>query len=141
MAYLSLFATALLAATLLPLSSEALLAALIYQQYSPVLLWLVAVAGNTLGSCVNWYLGGQCLRWQDRKWFPFSRLQLEKAQHQFKRYGLWSLLFAWVPLIGDPLTLVAGMMRIRFGIFLVLVFIGKSVRYAAVLFFSLYSVQ
>lgn len=141
MAYLSLFITAFLAATLLPLSSEALLATLIYQNYIPWLLWLVATVGNTLGSCVNWYLGKQCLQWQDKKWFPVSRGQLQHAQQRFQRYGQWSLLFAWVPVIGDPLTLVAGIMHIRFLHFLVLVFIGKSLRYAAILWISLQSFQ
>lgn len=133
MIYLSLFFTALIAATLFPLSSEALLVTLLYQQYSPLLLWLVATSGNTLGSCINWYLGKECLRWQDKKWFPFRSEQLARAQQQFQRYGLISLLFAWVPVIGDPLTFFAGVMRIRFGQFLVLVAIGKALRYAFVI--------
>ena len=137
MVYLSLFLTALIAATLFPLSSEALLAALLYQHYSPLLLWLVATGGNTLGSCINWYLGKQCLHWQDKKWFPFKPAQLARAQQQFQRYGLWSLLFAWVPVIGDPLTFFAGVMRIRFWQFVALVALGKSLRYALVIFIAL----
>lgn len=133
MVYLSLFFTALIAATLFPLSSEALLATLIYQHYSPLLLWLVATSGNTLGSCINWYLGRQCLHWQDKKWFPVKPSQLARAQQQFQRYGLFSLLFAWLPVIGDPLTFIAGVMRISFWKFLLLVFIGKSFRYAIVI--------
>jgi membrane protein YqaA with SNARE-associated domain len=97
------------------------------------LLWLVATSGNTLGSCINWYLGKECLRWQDKKWFPFRPEQLARAQQQFQRYGLLSLLFAWVPVIGDPLTFFAGVMRIRFWQFLVLVAMGKSLRYAAII--------
>jgi len=137
MVYLSLFFTALIAATLFPLSSEALLAALLYQHYSPLLLWLVATSGNTLGSCINWYLGKQCLHWQDKKWFPFKPAQLARGQQQFQRYGLWSLLFAWLPVVGDPLTFFAGVMRIRFWQFFVLVAIGKSLRYALVIFIAL----
>lgn len=137
MGYLSLFFAALIAATLFPLSSEALLAALLYQQYSPVLLWLVATSGNTLGSCINWYLGKECLRWQDKKWFPIKPAQLACAQQQFQRYGLLSLLFAWVPVIGDPLTFVAGVMRIAFWKFFMLVAIGKSLRYALVIYITL----
>lgn len=133
MIYLSLFFTALIAATLFPLSSEALLVTLLYQHYSPLLLWLVATSGNTLGSCINWYLGKECLRWQDKKWFPFGPEQLVRAQQQFQRYGLISLMFAWVPVIGDPLTFIAGVMRIRFWQFLVLVAIGKALRYAFVM--------
>jgi len=133
MIYLSLFFTAFIAATLFPLSSEALLVTLLYQHYSPWLLWLVATSGNTLGSCINWYLGKQCLHWQDKKWFPFKPAQLVRAQQQFQRYGLLSLLFAWLPIIGDPLTFFAGFMRIRFWQFLVLVAIGKALRYAVVI--------
>lgn len=133
MAYCSLFFTALIAATLFPLSSEALLAALLYQHYSPLLLWLVATSGNTLGSCINWYLGKECLRWQDKKWFPVSADQLARAQQRFQRYGIYSLLFAWVPVMGDPLTFLAGVMRIAFWKFVVLVALGKAVRYAVII--------
>lgn len=137
MVYLSLFFTALIAATLFPLSSEALLATLLYQQYSPILLWLAATSGNTLGSCINWYLGKECLRWQDKKWFPISAKQLERAQQQFQYYGVYSLLFAWVPVIGDPLTFIAGVMRISFWKFILLVTLGKSIRYAVVILITL----
>lgn len=137
MIYLSLFFTALIAATLFPLSSEALLVTLLHQQYSPLLLWLAAISGNTLGSCINWYLGKECLRWRDKKWFPFKPEQLVRSQRQFQRYGLWSLLFAWVPVIGDPLTLLAGVMRITFWKFLILVGLGKSLRYAIVILITL----
>jgi len=141
MIYLSLFFTALIAATLFPLSSEALLVTLLYQEYSPLILWLVATSGNTLGSCINWYLGKECLRWQDKKWFPFKHQQLARAQRQFQRYGLLALLFAWVPVIGDPLTFFAGVMRIRFWQFFVLVAIGKSLRYAAIIFITLSAID
>lgn len=137
MVYLSLFFTAFIAATLLPLSSEALLAALIYQQYSPLLLWVVATLGNTAGSCVNWYLGKQCLHWQDKKWFPFSHEQVKTAQLRFQSYGQWSLLFAWVPVVGDPLTFFAGVMRMHFVKFVALVFIGKALRYALVIWIGM----
>jgi membrane protein YqaA with SNARE-associated domain len=137
MVYLSLLFTALIAATLFPLSSEALLVTLLVQGYSPILLWLVATSGNLLGSCINWYLGRQCLHWQHKKWFPVKPAQLERAQEHFQRYGLFSLLFAWLPVVGDPLTFIAGVMRIRFWQFVVLVAIGKSLRYALVIALTL----
>lgn len=133
MVYLGLFVTAFIAATFFPLSSEALLLALLHQGHNPWLLWLVAASGNSLGSCVNWWLGKQCLHWQDRTWFPVSPAQLAKAQHHFQRYGIYSLLFAWLPVVGDPLTLFAGVMRVNFWQFLLLVVIGKSLRYALVI--------
>ena len=137
MPYFYLFCSALIAATLFPLSSEALLSTLLYQDYSPLLLWLVATTGNTLGSCINWYLGKWCLHLQDKKWFPISAQQLNRAQTRFQKYGLVSLLFAWVPIIGDPLTLLAGVMRVQFWRFLVLVAIGKGLRYGVVIWVAL----
>lgn len=140
MIYLSLFLTGLIAATLFPLSSEALLVSLVYQQYSWWLLWLSATLGNTLGSCINWYLGDQCLHWQDKTWFPFKLDQLQRTQAHFHRYGLWSLLFAWLPVIGDPLTFFAGVMRVSFWKFLLLVSLGKAARYALVIVITLHTI-
>jgi membrane protein YqaA with SNARE-associated domain len=137
MAYCSLFFTALIAATLFPASSEALLVILLQQKYSPFLLWLAASTGNILGSCINWYLGRECLRWQDKKWFPVNAAQLARAQMQFQRYGLVSLLFSWLPVVGDPLTFVAGILRVRFWLFLLLVALGKSLRYGFVIFIAM----
>lgn len=132
MSYLSLFIAGLVAATLVPVSSEILLLALLQQGLSPGLLWLSATAGNTLGSCVNWYLGREILRFKDKRWFPVSDDSLQRAERHFKRYGYWSLLFAWLPVVGDPLTFVAGVLRMRFALFVTLVLIGKGLRYAVV---------
>ena len=132
--YSGLFLTAFLSATLVPLSSEAVLAALSAADGSDVaLLFAIATLGNTLGATVNWALGRFCLRWQDHRWFPFSATQLEHAGARFRRYGVWSLLFAWLPVVGDPLTFAAGVLQVRFLPFLILVGLGKGLRYAAVL--------
>jgi membrane protein YqaA with SNARE-associated domain len=132
--YFGLFASAFLAATLLPLSSEAVLAALSRAQgFDIAVLFAIATLGNTLGAAVNWGLGRYCLKWRDRRWFPVSAVQLARAGARFRRYGLWSLLFAWVPVAGDPLTFAAGVLQVRFLPFLVLVGLGKGARYAAVL--------
>ncbi|WP_039928959.1 YqaA family protein [Alishewanella jeotgali] len=130
MAYFSLFLTGFIAATLFPASSELLLLALLAQGYLPVWLWLAATLGNTLGSCVNWYLGRELLRFQHKSWFPISAAALTRATTQFQRYGRWSLLFAWLPVVGDPLTMVAGVLRVPFRLFLLLVALGKGLRYA-----------
>jgi membrane protein YqaA with SNARE-associated domain len=132
-AYLALFATAFLAATLLPAYSEVLFAGLLIEGYDPLALWAWASAGNTLGSAVNWALARYFLRFEDRPWFPFKPQRLERAQRWFQRYGVWSLLLAWAPVGGDALTFVAGLMRVRFGRFLLLVAIGKAARYAVLL--------
>ncbi|MCC5854030.1 MAG: DedA family protein [Alkalimonas sp.] len=133
MAYLTLFVSAFTAATLLPGSSEILLLALQQQGYLPIWLWLFATAGNTLGSCVNWYLGKEVNRFQHKRWFPFTPEQMNKASVRFQRYGSWGLLLSWLPVVGDPFTLVAGVMRVRFPLFLLLVAVGKSLRYAVLL--------
>ena len=132
--YIGLFASALLAATVLPFSSEAVLAGLYaFDRYDAVLLWLAASAGNTLGALVNWVLGRFCLVWQEHRLFPVTPERLEKGQRWFARYGVWSLLFAWLPVLGDPLTFAAGILRVNVWLFLVLVAVGKAGRYAAVL--------
>ena len=132
--YLGLFFSALLAATILPFSSEAVLAALYaVDRYDAVLLWLVASVGNTLGGLVNWVLGRFCLHWRDRRWFPVTPQRLQRAQQWFGRYGTWALLFAGLPVVGDPLTFAAGVMRVNVWVFLVLVGIGKAARSALVL--------
>ena len=131
---LGLFIGAFLAATVLPMSSEIALGAMaLADRASPVVLLVVASAGNISGSVVNWLLGRFLITFRDRPWFPVGAEALEKAADRFRRYGLWSLLFAWVPIIGDPLTLAAGLLRAPFLPFLVLVTIGKTARYAALL--------
>jgi membrane protein YqaA with SNARE-associated domain len=129
-AYFSLFLIAFLAATLLPAYSEIMFAGLLTAGYEPVNLWAWATAGNTLGSAVNWCLGRYLLHFQDRRWFPFQRDKLGRAQHWFQRYGVWSLLMAWAPIGGDALTFIAGFMRVGFPAFFLLTAIGKGLRYA-----------
>ncbi|MGO1118994.1 YqaA family protein [Rhodovibrionaceae bacterium A322] len=125
-----LFVSAFVAATLFPASSETLLSYLVVNNPDQVaIIVAVATTGNSLGSCVNWLLGRFCLRFEDRRWFPFKPEQRAKAETYFKRYGLWSLLFAWLPLIGDPLTFVAGVLRAPFWPFVLLVTLGKGARY------------
>lgn len=128
---------AFIAATLLPAFSEVALAASLSSGGSTFLLWLSATVGNTLGSCMNWWLGREVLRFQHKRWFPISEVQLERAQQVFNRFGVWSLLLAWLPVIGDPLTFVAGVMRVRFWLFFCLVATGKALRYAVVVLLTL----
>jgi len=128
------FFSAFLAATILPFSSEIVLAAFYAAGGGDaVLLWSVASLGNVLGAVVNWALGRYVLHWQGRRWFPFSADQLSRAEAWFARYGTWSLLLAWVPLIGDPLTFAAGILRVNLWLFLILVTLGKAGRYAVVI--------
>lgn len=132
MEYLGLFAGAFLAATLVPFSSELALFALLAAGAEPAGLWFAATAGNTAGSVVNWAMGRYLLHFQDRAWFPVKRQQMEAYQHWFSRFGVWSLLFAWLPAGGDALTFIAGIMRVRLPLFVVLVGLGKGLRYLVI---------
>lgn len=132
-AYLSLFLAAFVAATLLPAQSEVLLAYLLMDASLSVPLLLgVATFGNVLGSVVNWVCGRFLRQFQDRRWFPVSPRQLARAEAQYHRYGRWSLLASWMPFIGDPLTVVAGVLREPLSSFIVIVTIAKAGRYLAV---------
>ncbi|PTS85257.1 hypothetical protein DBR00_05555 [Pseudomonas sp. HMWF032] len=137
-AYLGLFASALGAATLLPLQSESVLVALLLSTaYSPWALLAVASVGNIIGSLLNWLLGRYLEHFRQRRWFPVSDTRLQQAQHWYARYGRWSLLLSWLPIIGDPLTLIAGVMRERLWIFLLIVSLAKTGRYAALTLLTL----
>ena len=131
--YGALFAASFLSATIFPFQSEAgLFGMLVAEHYSS--WWLIGVAslGNTLGSVVNWFLGRFLARLEGRRWFPVRREQIARAEAWDHRYGRWTLLLSWVPVIGDPLTIVAGLMREPLPVFLVLVALAKTARYLAV---------
>ncbi len=129
-----LFVTSFLAATVLPMSSEAVLAGVALATTTDKLLLLaVATIANTLGSILNWSLGRWGAHFRDRPWFPVKPATYDKAADRFRHWGTWSLLLSWIPIIGDPLTLIAGAAGIRFLPFVVLVAIGKTARYALVL--------
>ena len=135
MIYLSLFVISFLAATIIPFSSEFTLAGLIAtSNYDNLLLLVVVSFGNVLGSVVNWVLGFYFRNLTTKKWSPFKDKQIENSSKWFSKFGKWSLLFAWVPILGDPLTLVAGLLRVRFLDFVILVAIGKVSRYLIVFY-------
>lgn len=133
LAHGGLFAAAFVAATLLPAQSEAVLAGLVLSgRHDAALLVAVASLGNVLGSLANWVLGRWMAVLEHRPWFPVGRATLARAEGWYRRFGRWSLLLSWAPVIGDPLTLVAGLLRERLDVFLALVTIAKVARYAAV---------
>ena len=135
MIYLSLFFISFLAATILPFSSELTLAGLIStSNYDNLLLLVFASFGNVLGSVFNWGLGFYARNLTIKKWFPFKETQIERSSKWFSKFGKWSLLFAWVPIVGDPLTFVAGLLRVRFFDFIILVAIGKVSRYLIIFY-------
>ncbi len=136
--YVGLFLSAFLAATILPLSSELVLTLLLVNGLNPTLLVVaVATVGNVLGSFVNYTIGFWGSLFVVRKVLKISEAKFEHSKHRFEKYGVWSLLFAWVPVIGDPLTLIAGALRINLLVFFVLVTIGKLGRYMIVTYVTL----
>ena len=130
--YLGLFISAFLAATILPLSSEVVLSTLLLNGLSPIALVTIATIGNVLGSLANYALGYWASLEVIKKWLKISEEDFVRAEQRFVKYGLFSLCFAWVPIIGDPLTLIAGVLRIRLLWFLILVTAGKLMRYIVI---------
>jgi len=130
--HIGLFIAAFLAATVLPLSSEIVLSALLLNGLSPVTLVLTATAGNVLGSLTNYGLGFWANRVVIKKWSGMSEDDFARAEQRFVKYGIISLFFAWVPVIGDPLTVMAGVLRVRLPWFLILVTAGKFLRYVVI---------
>ena len=133
MPYASLFLAAFIAATVLPMQSEVLLAFYLRDPELAIAgLLIAATVGNVLGSTVNWYCGRFLRHFQDRKWFPVKADQLSRAERVYHKYGRWSLLMSWAPFVGDPLTVIAGILREPLPSFLVIVTIAKAARYLIV---------
>lgn len=140
--YTGLFVAALVAATVFPFQSEAALVGLVVAEAYPVaLLVMVASVGNIAGSCVNWGIGRGVESFRDRTWFPVKPEQLQRSSRWYRRYGRWSLLLSWAPIVGDPLTVVAGVLREPFWSFLFLVAIAKTGRYLFLAAVTLQAIQ
>src|SRR5215211_286906 len=126
--YFGLFGAAFLSATVFPFQSEVILFGMLVAEHYPVwLLVFVASIGNIMGSCINWLLGRFIAHFEGR-WFPVSKVQIAKAERWYHEYGRWSLLLSWLPILGDPLTIVAGILREPFPVFLALVAVAKISR-------------
>ena len=137
-AYSSLFISSFLSSTILPGHSEITLITLVLlEKYSQFLLILYASLGNILGSIVNWYLGIYITKFMNRNWFPLKKKQLDKASLWYLKYGKWSLFLCWVPIFGDPLTIIAGVFRVPLIIFLTIISISKVLRYVFVGYIAL----
>ena len=128
--YTSLFVSSFLSSTLLPGHSELTLTAFIFlKKYSIIDLIFFASIGNILGSILNWCIGYYLTNLKDKKWFPINRLHLTRASSWFLKYGKWTLFLSWVPIIGDPLTVIAGVFRVQIHIFILIVSLAKTMRY------------
>lgn len=130
--YAGLFISAFLAATILPLSSEIVLSALLLGGLSPSALVIIATTGNVLGSLTNYAMGYWASKVMVKKWLRMSEDDFVRAEQRFVKYGMVSLCFAWLPVVGDPLTVMAGVLRIRLRWFLLLVTAGKLLRYVVI---------
>lgn len=134
----ALFFSAFLAATLFPAQSELSIIYLVTQNMGPLwLLLIIATIGNTLGSVVNWILGRFSIYFESKKWFPINKNTLQKYESWYHKYGKWTLLLSWAPIIGDPLTIVAGFLREPFWSFLIIVGIAKFLRYLAIILMTM----
>ncbi len=133
MIYLTLFITAFISATLFPLGSEALLIYDITQGHNIYLLLFFATFGNSLGSVINYFLGLKGEEYLINKKL-LNEKYISKTKTYFDKYGFWSILFSWLPIIGDPITFVAGILKYDFRKFLILVIIAKFSRYLFVAF-------
>jgi len=130
MEYISIFFLSFLAATIIPFSSEVgLFSYMALGKFNNELLLIFASFGNILGSCANYILGLFIIKFKTKSWFPYKDNQILKATNWFNRFGVYSLFFAFLPIVGDPLTLIAGIFRVSFLKFIILVSFGKILRY------------
>ena len=128
--YIGLFLSSFLSATILPGQSEiALTSLIILNNHSLSFLVFIASLGNVLGSLLNWFIGCKLERFKKKKWFPVTDLQLKKASNWYHKYGKWTLLLSWVPFVGDPITIVAGIFRVPIMYFILIVSFAKTMRY------------
>ena len=130
-----LFLSSFLAATIFPAQSELVLASLnIADNHDKFLLVAIATTGNVLGALVNWFIGYYLIKFKNKKWFPIQKRKIDKYSRFYRKWGILSLLLAWMPIIGDPLTIIAGIFKTNIWLFLTLVTIGKLSRYLLIIF-------
>ena len=136
-AYIGLFLSAFLAATLIPAQSELGLGYLVINtDYSIVLLVTVASIGNTAGATINWFIGRGVARSvvSSKKIRPSTRYWT--IINWYKKYGQWTLLLSWAPFIGVPITVIAGVFKVPPKTFLLIVALAKTSRYILIAIFA-----
>ncbi len=127
--YLGLFLVSFLAATLVPLGSEIFVAVMAVSGYDPWFVFAVATSGNTLGSITNYYVGKLGTNFLLSRYIKVDSQKRQKAEKMYQKWGSPILSLAWIPIIGDPLTVVAGVFNLDLWIFTFWVALGKSFRY------------
>ncbi|BBA68895.1 YqaA family protein [Geobacter sulfurreducens] len=138
---ITLFVVSFLAATLIPVGSEWLLVALLTQDYNPLAVTSTATVGNIFGACTTWAVGMWGGVYLVRRILRISEDAEHRAEQFYRRYGYWSLLLSWLPILGDPLCLVGGILRVGFGRFVLLVGIGKLARYSFIAWVTVHAVN
>jgi len=135
MEYIYIFFLSFFAATIIPFSSEVgLFSYMALGKFNNELLLIFASLGNILGSCINYILGLFIINFKTKSWFPFKDNQIIKATNWFNRFGVYSLFFSFLPIVGDPLTLIAGIFRVSFLKFIIFVSLGKILRYLLIFY-------
>ena len=136
-ALLGLFLSAFLAATLIPAQSELSLGYLVINtDYSMVLLVAVASLGNTTGATINWFIGRGVARSVVRSEKIKTSMHYWPIVNRYKKYGQWTLLLSWAPIIGDPITVIAGIIKVPLKTFLLIVALAKTSRYVVIATFA-----
>jgi membrane protein YqaA with SNARE-associated domain len=135
--YPALFLLSFLAATLIPLGSEWLVVTMLLDRHQPGLIVAVATAGNYLGAMTSYLIGISGSAFLTHRLLRLDQATTDRAERLFARYGSWSLLFTWLPLVGDPLCLVGGLLKVPLLRFSLLVAAGKAARYAVVAWLTL----
>jgi membrane protein YqaA with SNARE-associated domain len=135
--YVALFLVSFLASTVLPLGSEWLLVSMVLRGNDPTLSVIIATVGNYCGACTTYWIGLYGSTFLITKVLRIDGNGRKRAERLYAKYGIWSLFFSWVPIVGDPLCLIGGLLEVGFIRFSLLVFSGKLVRYAAVAFLTL----
>ena len=129
-------------ATIIPFGSEVYFITLLsLEKYNHFILFLVVSVGNVLGSLFNWICGFYINFFIKKSWFPINNKIIDRGNKLFIKYGKWSLLISWFPLIGDPITFAAGTLRYPIIPFLVLVSIGKVGRYLIIYLSILWAIN
>ena len=131
MNYITLFFVSFISATLFPMGSEALLLYNLNENYNVYFLVIFATLGNVLGSCINYYMGFKGEEYLEKKSI-LKKEKINKYKLFYEKYGSYSLLLSWAPIIGDPLTFIAGILKYDFKKFLFFVFIAKFLRYVVI---------
>jgi membrane protein YqaA with SNARE-associated domain len=128
MVYITLFFIALISGSLFPLGSEGVLIYDLKLGYNPYSLVVFASVGNTIGALINYYLGLKGEEYLEKKGYLNAKT-MQLAKKRFKKFGAYALLLSPLPIIGDPITFIAGVLKYNIKKFIVVVLIAKSLRY------------